>query len=458
MNYRERLQARRQQLGRPARIGLVGAGQMGRGFVAQTTRIPGMEVVAVADMVAERAEAAVRAASPGAVLCSDDVGVLTAAIEEGRSVACTRADLLPMLPIDIVIEASGIPSVAASVAFDALLAGKHVGLLTVEADVTVGLLLSSMARQMGKVYTVCRGDEPVEAMQLVNYARDLGFEVVCAGKGKNNPMRTHATATELEAEAATKHMNPKMLCSFVDGSKTMIEMAALANAADLRVSRPGMHGPEASVDRLASIFRPEADGGILERAGVVDYATGPIAPGVFVIAAAEDPTVIAEMDYLKMGAGPHYAFYRPYHLASVEAPLTVASALLDGVADCCPVAWNAEVVAMAKTELRSGQQLEGIGGASVFGRTEDAREAASGDHLPLGLAAGARVVRDVAPDTPLTYADVELEETTLLSLRRLQDRMLESGARTGGGGPNVDSVVVPVAGLSRDVVGAGAPV
>jgi predicted homoserine dehydrogenase-like protein len=454
MSYRDRLLARQEQLGRPARVGLIGAGQMGRGFVAQVNRIAGMEVVAVADMVADRAEAAAATAAAGPVVSSDDPDVLVAAVGEGRTVACTQADLVPMLPVDIVIEASGIPSVAASVAFDALLAGKHVGLLTVEADVTVGVLLSSMARQMGLVYTVCRGDEPVEALQLVNYARDLGFDVVCAGKGKNNPMRIHATAAELEGEAAAKHMNPKMLCSFVDGSKTMIEMAALANAANLQVSCPGMHGPEATVDRLASIFRRTGDGGILERGGVVDYATGPIAPGVFVIAEADDPTVIAEMDYLKMGPGPQWAFYRPYHLASVEAPLTVASALLDGTPDCAPVAWNAEVVAMAKTHLCAGQRLEGIGGASVRGRTEDAREAAAAGHVPLGLAAGARVVRDIDPDTPVTYEDVELEETALLSLRRLQDRMHRSSAPGHHGSP----AAVPAAeALTRDVVGVGVP-
>lgn len=437
MSYHERLLARQEALGRPIRIGLVGAGQMGRGFVAQTRRIPGMEVAAVADVVAERAAAAA-AVGGGPVVASDDRDELCDAVETGRTAACRDANLLSSLPVDIVIEASGVPAVAASVAFDALLAGHHVGLLTVEADVTVGLLLSSLARQMGLVYTVCRGDEPVEALQLVHYARDLGFEVICAGKGKNNPLREHATARELEAEAAAKHMNPKMLCSFVDGSKTMIEMAALANSADLGVSRPGMNGPAATVDRLAEIFRPAKDGGILDRPGVVDYATGPIAPGVFVVAASEDPTVVDEMDYLKMGAGPYYALYRPYHLASVEAPLTVASAVLDERADSRPVAWNAEVVATAKAPLRAGDRVEGIGGASVYGRTEDATAAADARRLPLGLAADARLIRDVAEDQPLTFDDVELDaDSTILDLRRLQDRLVGSGRLGATGVPTM---------------------
>lgn len=444
MDYRRRLMEREQKLGRPIRIGLVGAGQMGRGFVAQTARIPGMEVVAVADVVLERAQQAAAQSGRKAIVV-DDSATGESWIEDGGAIACTDASVLPTLPVDIVVEASGIPAVASKVALEAILCGRHVALLTVEADVTVGMVLSRLARQSGVVYTVCRGDEPVEALQLVDYARNLGFEVICAGKGKNNPLRPLARPDELIDEARQKSMNPKMLCSFVDGSKTMIEMAALANAADLAIGWSGMRGAETTVQALADVFRPRQDGGILDRPGMVDFATGPVAPGVFVVVRSDEETVVEEMQYLKMGPGPYFALYRPYHLASIEAPLSVASAVMEGVPDLVPVAWNAEVVATAKADLVPGSVVEGIGGSSVRGFTVAAERAAAEDLLPLGLAAGAKVIRPVRVGEPLTYRDVELDDTTTIwTLRRLQDQL-------------ASLLQVHTAGVPIDMVSAGAP-
>jgi predicted homoserine dehydrogenase-like protein len=181
------------------------------------------------------------------------------------------------------------------------------------------------------------------------------------------------------------------------------------------------------------VFRPASDGGVLDRGGVVDYATGPVAPGVFIVGRTDHPTVIEEMAYLSMGPGPYYAFYRPYHLASLEAPLTVATAALDRVSTLEPVAWKAEVVATAKRDLRAGDVIDGIGGATVYGVADSAEAVADGQLLPLGLAARATVVRDVPIDQPLTYDDVELDDgSTILQLRRLQDSLLgDGGARRG---------------------------
>jgi predicted homoserine dehydrogenase-like protein len=282
-----------------------------------------------------------------------------------------------------------------------------------------------MAAQSGAVYTLCRGDEPAEALKLVDFARDLAFEVVCAGKGKNNPMRPHDTPSDLVEEATRKKMNPKMLASFVDGSKAMIEMAALANAADLGVSKRGMSGYKTTVPELHEVFRPAADGGILDRPGVVDFATGPVAPGVFVIARSEDHTVVEEMDYLGMGAGPYYSFYRPYHLASIEAPLSIPPAVLDGISDIHPRAWRAEVAAGTKRPLTAGTVIDGIGGDHVYGMIDSAEAAREENLVPLGLLAGARVTRDVDVDHILTYDDVEIDTTTTIAqLRALQDRLL----------------------------------
>ena len=217
-----------------------------------------------------------------------------------------------------------------------------------------------------------------------------------------------------------------MLASFVDGSKAMIEMAALANAADLGVSKRGMNGYETTVPQLHEVFRPAADGGILDRSGVVDFATGPVAPGVFVIARSDEPTVVEEMDYLGMGAGPYYSFYRPYHLASIEAPLSIPPAVLDGQSDIAPRAWRAKVAAGTKRPLKAGETIDGIGGNCVYGMIDSAEAARAERLVPLGLLAGARLTRDVDVDHLLTYDDVEVDtSTTIFALRGLQDRLLD---------------------------------
>ena len=271
---------------------------------------------------------------------------------------------------------------------------------------------------------MCRGDEPVETKILVDYARDLNFEVICAGKGKNNPLDPHAGPEQLAAQAAAKRMNPKMLTSFVDGSKAMIEMAALANTTGLEVSKRGMHGPPSTVPTLHQTFALKEDGGVLERPGVVDYCTGPVAPGVFVVVRTEDPYVHHEMTYLQMGDGPYFALYRPYHLASIEAPLTVYEMALDKRASLTSEHWTAEVGAEAKRPLKAGEKIDGIGGSMVRGLIDPADDFARDNAVPLGVLQGAVLTRDVPVDQMLTYDDVELDEaSTIVQMRRIQDAM-----------------------------------
>lgn len=426
MSYLDRLLARERELGRPVRIGLVGAGQMGLGFVVQASRIGGMEVAAIADITPDRGVRAFAEAGRDDVVTGADPVALGEVVSAGGVVVVEDAGLLTKLPLDIIVDASGVPEVGARVAFAGLLAGKDIAMLNVECDVTVGLLLATLASRLGRVYTVCRGDEPVECKSLVDYVRDIGFEVVCAGKGKNNPLDPSATPASVAETAEAKGMNPHMLASFVDGTKTMIEMAALANGADLKVPVRGMSGPPCTVESLAETFRPAADGGVLPRSGVVDYCTGPVAPGVFVIGRSDHPVVVAEMAYLSAGKGPYYTFYRPYHLASIEAPLTVAEAVLDRRPSLAPTAWNAEVITVAKRDLVEGEVVDGIGGETVYGVTDSAENARAGGHIPLGLATGATVLRDVPAGTALTGADLAVDQTTTIAtLRRLQDDLLE---------------------------------
>lgn len=424
MSYTTRLRARMAEAGRPIRVGLAGAGQMGSGFVAQVQRIDGLDVAAIADVDPQRAIKAYGAA--GVVEVSDgSTGDMAELLDGGGHLVVTAAAMLADLAVDMVIDATGVPDVGAQLSLAALRSGKDVGLLNVECDVTIGLLLAELARRRGLVYTVCRGDEPAEARRLVDFALDLSFEVICAGKGKNNPLDPTATPESLRAEAAEKRMNPKMLCSFVDGSKAMIEMAALANATGLQVSRRGMYGPSASVAGLAQVFALREDGGVLDRPGVVDYCTGDVAPGVFVVVRSDNAVVLEEMCYLKMGTGPYFAFYRPYHLASIEAPLTIGEAALDRTPSLQPRHWVAEVAAAAKRNLTPGDVIDGIGGSTVYGVIEDAAVFAEQGLTPLGLLAGARLLRAVPQGQLLTRADVEIdEECTIARLRVLQEQWM----------------------------------
>ena len=247
MNLSARLRAREQELGRPVRIGLAGAGQMGMGFVAQVQRIGGMTTAAIADVLPGRPKAAFAQAGVNGVVEGDDPDQLAQAVADGRPVAVADARLLVDLPVDVVVDATGVPDVGALLSYAALTGGKDVATLNAEADVTIGLLLAKVAHSAGQVYALCKGDEPVEVKELFDYVTDIGFEVVCAGKGKNNPLQPHATPDTVAEEAAVKHMNPKMLASFVDGSKTMIECASMANATGLELSRRGMYGPDTTV-------------------------------------------------------------------------------------------------------------------------------------------------------------------------------------------------------------------
>lgn len=399
--------------GAPIRVGLVGAGQMGRGFIAQVAGIPGMEVTAVADIDPERAMTALREVGQEPVQGAGRSGQPGVTDDAGE---ISRSD-----NVDVVVEATGVPEIGARVAYEAIQDGKHVVMLNAEADITIGPILNRMAQSAGVVYTGSAGDEPGAIMELHDFARSLGFEVVVAGKGKNNPLNVSATPDSVADEAATKHMNPKMLASFVDGTKTMVEMAAVANATGMTPDKPGMHGPEETVPkRLGDLFSLEEEGGILSGYDAVDYVRG-IAPGVFIIVRAGAEPVRETLEYLGQGAGPNHVLYRPYHLTSLETPISVARAVLYGEPTIAPrERLYAEVAAVAKRDLEAGVKLGGIGSADYYGWTYKFSEARG--MLPIGLAEKARTTRPVKQGEVITRAGVELPEGSFVeSLRRLQE-------------------------------------
>jgi len=256
--------------------------------------------------------------------------------------------------------------------------------LNVETDVTVGQLLWRMAKSAGVVYTGSAGDEPGALMELVHFAETLGFDIVVAGKGKNNPLNVEANPDTVREAALSVRANPKMIASFQDGTKTMIEMTAVANATGFVPDVPGMHGPTATVEQLPQVYRLKSEGGILHRKGVVDYVNG-VAPGVFIIVSSDQPEVHHVMKYLKMGDGPNYVLFRPYHLTSLETPILIAKAYFDREETI--VGWHghvAETVAVAKKDLKPGDKLDGLGGYTVYGKIMVAEEAAKMGALPIG--------------------------------------------------------------------------
>lgn len=422
MSYRTRLQARENDVGRPLRVGLVGSGQMGRGFAAQLLKMPGISLAAVFDVDRARAVEAFEQAGikPSS---AHDTDAAARAIENGESVAMGGVDEIGAMPLDIVVEATGVPDVGARCAIETLAAGMDFATLNVEQDVTVGRYMLHLANQSRGLYSVCRGDEPIETKILVDFARDLNFEIICAGKGKNNPLNPYATPDDLAAEAARKKMNPKMLTEFVDGSKAMIEMAALANTTGLEMSKRGMYGPASTVPTLHHTFALQEDGGVLDRPGVVDYCIGPVSPGVFVVVRTDDDYVQHEMSYLQMGDGPYFSLYRPYHLASIEAPLTVYEMALDRTPSFTSEYWTSEVAAESKRPLKAGEVITGIGTDTIRGLADPADDFAACNGVPLGILAGARLKRDIPVDHMLTYDDVELADSLIVRMRRYQDAL-----------------------------------
>ncbi len=412
-----------ERTGRSIRVAVIGAGQMGKGVIRQLARTPGMRVVGVCDLQIERAAEAVLAA--GLVPeCAPTAEASRRTLEAGRVPVAAHFD--PLLPeAEVLVDATGDPEAGARLGLLAIRARKTLVTMNVEAEATVGALLAFLARAAGVVYTLGTGDEPAVLGEMVDFARLLGFEVICAGKGKNNRLDRTATPSSVAGEAAPWGMNPRMLAAFVDGTKTMLEMAALANATGLTVDCPGMHGPRADLHQLLEVFVPESDGGILNQTGVVDYAIGDVAPGVFLVVRTQDPLTQRDLAYLKLGDGPYYLLYRPFHLASLEIPVSVARAALDReVTLQAAGAPRVECVAVAKRDLAPGEVVDGIGGETVYGIALAAEQARAARAVPIGVVAGARVRREIPAGQTVTEDDVELDASKLIvHLRRLQDAL-----------------------------------
>lgn len=423
--------ARREAEGRPIRVGVIGCGEMGTDLVTQIARMQGMRIGAIVDRSGRNAQEAIRIARLPAELGLpvDGLPALERAIESGKiGIIDDAHTMLRAGNIDVVIDATGRPAAGAELGRATIRQGKHLVMMNVEADVTIGPLLKREADQAGIVYTIGAGDEPTATMELINFATALGYPVIAAGKGKNNPFNPDAVPDDYRAEAERRNMNPRMLVEFVDGSKTMVEMAAIANATGLTVDVPGMHGPEATLAMLEKVLVPKADGGILSQKGVVDYTIGKgVAPGVFVVVEMDHPRLCERMHDLKMGGeGPYYTFYRPHHLTSLEVPLSAARAVLYGESEMFPLPVpQAEVCARAKRNLAAGEMLDAIGETCYRSFTLTVADARAARALPVGMLHGGKVTAPIAKGELITRDKVTLPaDSVLVAMRAEMEAMI----------------------------------
>jgi predicted homoserine dehydrogenase-like protein len=287
--------------------------------------------------------------------------------------------------------------------------------LNAVTEAALGYLFKAKAEEHGSIYSVGAGDEPAATLELLEFCEKLNLTVICAGKGKNNPMNIHAVPDDLMAAGKEKNVNPQSLASFVDGTKTMLEMSILSNATGYPIDIPGMHGPNVNVDDLISTFVSKDQGGLLSRIPVIDYGIGDIAPGVFVVFTTEQESIIRELQYLKMKGGPNFVLYKPYHLGNIEAPLSIYDVLCDNRPSLViKDGYVTSVVTKAKKDLHSGDVLDTSGGYGFYGFAVSAGDALKKDYVPLCLVEKSTVKRDIAKDEIIRFDDIEIDTRSFL--------------------------------------------
>jgi len=402
----------REAEGNPIKVGVIGAGQMGFGMISQIAGIPGMIVKGISDINLDNAKKAMdsfnaNSKKPEDILISTDF-----------------KEIVHSDQVEVVVDATGVTEVGAQLAMETLIAKKHLVLLNVEIDVTIGPLMKKLYDAGNLVYTGSDGDEPAVTTGLFEFAKSMGMKVLVAGKGKNNKIRLGANPDTAKAEADSKHMSPHMLAAFQDGTKTMAEMTLLSNATGLLPDVTGMHGIKGDLDKTVADLDLKENGGVLDKFGVVEYVDG-IAPGVFVIVEGQNEGVANEMNYLlKKGDRKHHILYRPFHLASLETPLTIAKAVMNHDHAIVPIgAPVSETIAVAKKDIKAGDIIDGIGGYSVRGVIEAHADFVANNHIPVGCVTGQTIaLKDIKDGEALTYENTQLDSSAMVvRLRQLQD-------------------------------------
>jgi predicted homoserine dehydrogenase-like protein len=416
----------RETAGRPVTVGLIGAGKFGTMFTAQVRLTTGMHLVGVADLNVARARSQLKSAG------WPDEAYAAASLDDAHKKRTTLVSdnaraLIADPRIEVIVEATGVPGAGIEHALNAIANGKHIVMVNVEADAVAGPLLASRARAAGVVYSLAWGDQPALICEHVDWARAAGLKVICAGKGtryephyhQSNPDNVWDILDKYLNISDRKSINPKMFNSFVDGTKSAIEMTAVCNATGLTPQTNGLGFPPATRFELADVCKPKSDGGTLEKAGVTEvtssvYRDGRDVPhhlalGTYVVFEGETDYArrcFKEYAMLPDKTGKYGALYRPIHMIGMELGISVASAALRGEPTGAPTGFRSDVVATAKRHLKTGEMLDGEGGFCVWGKQTPADASLARELLPLGLAHNVKLKRDIAEGQALRWSDV----------------------------------------------------
>jgi predicted homoserine dehydrogenase-like protein len=443
MSLYARLQQRAAQ-GKPVRVGLIGAGKFGSMYLSQARRTPGIHLAAVADLSPPRArEALVNVGWPAERIAARSFD--EAARQGTTFLTDDAAALIASDAVEVVIDATGSPAAGIAHVLACCAHGKHVVMVNVEADALAGPLLARKAAEAGIVYTLAYGDQPALICELVDWARTAGFEVVAAGKGTKYLPAYHASTPDTvwpyygltPEDAKAGGMNPQMFNSFLDGTKSAIEMAAVANATGLTPAPDGLAFPPCGVDDLARVLRPASEGGVLHHRGQVEVISSlerdqrpvfrDLRWGVYVTFAADSDYVrrcFREYGLVTDPSGNYSSTYKPFHLIGLELGISVASAALRREPTGAASAFRGDVVATAKRTLKAGETLDGEGGYTVYGKLMPARDSLAAGGLPLGLAHGVRLKRDIAAGAALRWEDVSFDaDDASVRFRREMERV-----------------------------------
>jgi predicted homoserine dehydrogenase-like protein len=430
--------------GRPVRIGQVGAGKFGTMFLSQVRLTPGMHLVGLADLMPHRAKE--RLVGVGWPAAQIEAASMSDALKSGKTFVTDDALAVIENPeIDVVIEATGDPASGIKLCLAAIQNGKHIVMVNVEADALAGPLLARRAREAGVVYSLAWGDQPALIAEHVDWARACGFSVVAAGKGTRYHPSYHQSTPDTVWDILLQylpikdrsHINPKMFNSFVDGTKSGIEMTAVCNATGLVPQSNGLGFPPASRFELADVCKPKAEGGTLEKKGVTEvvsslYRDGKDVPhhlamGTYVVIESESPYAaqcFVEYNCLADKSGRYATMYRPTHMIGLELGISVASAALRKEPTGTSICFNSDVAATAKRALKAGEMLDGEGGFTVWGRQVPADVSLKEGYLPLGLAHGVKLRSDIAEGQPLRWSDVAFDATAqAVKVRREMEAM-----------------------------------
>ncbi|WP_375472443.1 NAD(P)H-dependent oxidoreductase [uncultured Nostoc sp.] len=408
--------------GNPIKVGMIGAGFMGRGIANQIVNsVPGMELVAISNRQIGAAKQAYSEAGIEDIQVVATVSELEDAIANGKYAVTEDAKLLCRAEgIDALIEVTGAVEFGAGIVMEAIAHRKHVIMMNAELDGTIGPILKVYADKAGVILSACDGDQPGVQMNLYRFVKSIGLTPLLCGniKGLQDPYRNPTTQ---EGFAKRWGQKPHMVASFADGSKISFEQAIVANATGMKVAKRGMLGYDFSghVDEMTQLYDVEQ---LKELGGIVDYVVGAKpGPGIYVFATHDDPKQRHYLNLYKLGEGPLYSFYTPYHLCHFEVPLSVARAVLFGDAVMSPLAGPlVDVVTTAKIDLKAGETLDGIGYYMTYGQCENSDIVQQQNLLPMGLAEGCRLKRDISKDRVLTYEDVELPEGRLCDRLRTE--------------------------------------